>query len=64
MRYNFLDIEEGSPIVLMLRNGNMHMRMDADLTRFVRDNIAIIKLHVDSPHVLKFDNVKIDMLYT
>ena len=64
MRYNFFDIEEGSAIVLMLRNGNMQMRMDADLTKFVRDDIAIIDLQVDSPHVLKFDNVKIDMLYT
>ncbi len=63
MKYSFSEIKDGSPVTLMLHSGNMHMRMDANIVRLVRDDIAIIALQTTVQHVLKFENVKIEVIY-
>lgn len=64
MKYVFSEISEGSPIVLMLHNGSIHMKMDATIVSFVREDIAIITLHTSITQILKFDNIDIEVLYT
>ena len=64
MKYVFSEIPEGSPIALMLHNGSIHMRMDADIVSFVREDIAIITLHTSITQILKFDNIDIEVLFT
>ena len=64
MKYVFSEIPEGSPITLMLHNGSVHMRMDANIVNFIREDIAIIILHVSVTQILKFDNIDIEVLYT
>ena len=55
MKYVFSEIPEGSTIALMLHNGSIHMRMDADIVSFVREDIAIITLHTSITQILKFE---------
>lgn len=64
MKYNFADIPEGSPVVLMLHSGTMHMRMDATIVSLIREDIAIINLHTQVNSIIKFDNVRIEVTYT
>lgn len=64
MKYVFSEIPEGSPITLMLHNGSIHMRMDANIVSFVRDDIAIITLQTSVTQILKFDNIDIEVNFT
>lgn len=64
MKYIFSEIPEGSPIALMLHNGSIHMRMDANIISFVREDIAIITLHTSVTQILKFDNIDIEVIFT
>lgn len=63
MNYQFADIPCGSSITLMLHSGNMHMKMDATLEKLIREDIGIIRLHTTTQQILKFDNIKIEMVY-
>ena len=64
MKYVFSEISEGSSIALMLHNGSVHMRMDANIISFVREDIAFIELQTSTDKILKFDNIDIEVLYT
>lgn len=63
MKYNFSDIEDGSPIVLILHNGSVHMKLDATIINLVRNDIAIITLETSVSQILHFDNIDIHVVY-
>lgn len=63
MKYNFSDIEDGSPIILMLHNGSVHMKLDATIINLIREDIAIITLETSVTQVLRFDNIDINVVY-
>ena len=63
MKYNFSDIEDGSPIILMLHNGSVHMKLDATVINLIREDIAIITLETSVTQVLRFDNIEINVVY-
>lgn len=63
MKYNFSDIEDGSPIILMLHNGSVHMKLDATVINLIREDIAIITLETSVTQVLRFDNIGINVVY-
>ena len=64
MKYKFSDIKEDSPIILMLHNGSVHLKMDAHIVSIIREDIAVIELHTNLSQVLKFDNITIEVIYT
>lgn len=64
MKYNFSNIAEGSPIVLMLHNETVHMKMNATIINLIREDIAIISLETSVTKVLKFDHMDIEVMYT
>ena len=64
MKYCFSNIKEGSPILLMLHCGSVHMKMDANIVNLVREDIAIITLQTSVTQILKFDNIDIEVIYT
>lgn len=63
MKYSFSNITEGSPIILMLHNGSVHMKMNATIINLIREDIAIISLETATTHVLKFDHMEIEVVY-
>lgn len=63
MKYNFSDIEDGSPIILMLHSGSVHMKLDATIINLVRNDIAIITLETSVSQILRFDNIDINVVY-
>lgn len=63
MKYSFSDIEDGSPIILMLHNGSVHMKLDATVINLIREDIAIITLETSVTQVLRFDNIEINVVY-
>lgn len=63
MKYNFSDIEDGSPIILMLHSGSVHMKLDATVINLIREDIAIITLETSVTQVLRFDNIEINVIY-
>lgn len=64
MKKEFSEIEVGSRILLNLSSGNKSMEMGATITRHLKDNIALITLDNNSGQILKFDNIKINVVYT
>jgi len=63
MKYNFSDIADGSPIILMLHHGSVHMKMDATIISLIREDIAIISLETSVTQILRFDNIEINVIY-
>lgn len=63
MKYSFSDIVDGSPIILMLHNGSVHMKLDATVINLIREDIAIITLETSVTQVLRFDNIEINVIY-
>ena len=63
MKYRFADIEDGSPIVLMLHNGSVHTKLHGNIINLIRDDIAIITFETSVSQILKFDNIDIEMIY-
>lgn len=63
MKYSFSDIKDGSPIVLMLHNGTVHMKMDATIINLIRGDIALISLETGMSQILKFDHMEIEVIY-
>lgn len=63
MKYSFSNITEGSPIILMLHNGSVHMKMNASIINLIREDIAIISLETSMTQVLKFDHLEIEVVY-
>ena len=64
MKYSFSNIPEGSPIVLMLHNESVHMKMNASIINLIREDIAIISLDTSVTKILKFDHMDIEVMYT
>ncbi len=63
MKYRFSDIEDGSPIILMLHNGSVHTKLHGNIINLIRDDIATITLETSVSQILKFDNIDIEMIY-
>ena len=63
MKYRFADIEDGSPIILMLHNGSVHTKLHGNIINLIREDIAIITFETSVSQVLKFDNIDIEMIY-
>ena len=63
MKYSFSDIREGSPIILMLHNGSVHMKMMGNVISLIREDIAIITLETSVSQILKFDNIDLNVIY-
>lgn len=63
MKFSFSDIREGSPIILMLHNGSVHMKMMGNVINLIREDIAIITLETSVSQVLKFDNIDLNVIY-
>ena len=63
MKTEFPTLEPGSRLNLHLSNGLNTLEMGSTLVKHVKDHIAIISLD-HTEHVLKFDNVTINVIYT
>lgn len=63
MKYSFSNITDGSPIILMLHNDSIHMKMNAHIINLIREDIAIISLETGLTQVLKFDHMDIEVMY-
>ena len=63
MKVEFPSLEPGSRLNLNISNGLNSLEMGSTLVRHVKDHIAIISLD-HTEHVLKFDNVTINAIYT
>lgn len=63
MKFAFSDIEDGSPIILMLHNSSVHMKLDATIINLIRDDIAIITLETSMTQILRFDNIDLNVVY-
>ena len=64
MTYSFSNIPEGSPIVLMIHNESVHMKMNANIIHLIREDIATISLDTSVTKILKFDHMDIEVMYT
>lgn len=61
--FNFTEIAEGSPIILIARNDNGVVELKGNLKKHVKPNLALIDIFysdVDNKR-LNFDNVQLDM---
>ena len=63
MKVEFPALEPGSRLNLNISNGLNSLEMGSTLVKHVKDHIAIISLD-HTEHVLKFDNVTINAIYT
>lgn len=63
MTREFTSIESGNRLMLEVRNENNCIEFGATLTNHLKKNIAIIDLDNDTGHILKFENVAINLLY-
>lgn len=63
MTREFTSIEPSSRLLLEVSNENNSIEFGASLTKHLKHNIAIIDLDNDTGHILKFDNVVINLLY-
>lgn len=63
MKYNFSDIRDGSPIILILHTGSVHTKMHGNIINLIREDIATISLDTSVKQVLKFDHMDIDVIY-
>lgn len=63
MKVEFPSLEPGSRLNLNISNGLNSLEMGSTLVKHVKDHIALISLD-HTEHVLKFDNVNINVIYT
>ena len=63
MKVEFPSLEPGSRLNLNISNGLNSLEMGSTLVKHVKDHIALISLD-HTEHVLKFDNVTINAIYT
>lgn len=63
MKVEFPSLEPGSRLNLNISNGLNSLEMGSSLIKHVKDHIALIALD-HTEHVLKFDNVTINVIYT
>lgn len=63
MKVNFSEIRDGSPIILLLHHGTVHMKMHGNIINLIREDIATISLETSVSQVLKFDHMDIEVLY-
>lgn len=63
MKFNFSEIRDGSPIILILHTGSVHTKMHGHIINLIREDIATISLDTSVSQVLKFDHMDIDVIY-
>lgn len=63
MKFNFSDIRDGSPIILILHSGSVHTKMHGNIINLIREDIATISLDTSVKQVLKFDHMDIEVIY-
>lgn len=63
MKVNFSEIRDGSPIILLLHHGSVHMKMHGNIINLIREDIATISLDTSVSQVLKFDHMDIEVIY-
>lgn len=63
MKVNFSEIRDGSPIILLLHNGSVHMKMHGNIINLIREDIATISLDTSVSQILKFDHMDIEVIY-
>ncbi|MBQ7065230.1 MAG: PilZ domain-containing protein [Lachnospiraceae bacterium] len=57
-------IETGSPVTLIISNKEKAMTMEANIKRFLKDDIALIAINLDTTQTLNFENVHIELEYS
>lgn len=63
MKFNFSEIRDGSPIILILHAGSVHTKMHGSIINLIRDDIATISLDTSVSQVLKFEHMDIEVIY-
>ena len=63
MKFNFSEIRDGSPIILILHTGSVHTKMHGHIINLIREDIATISLDTSVTQVLKFDHMDIEVIY-
>lgn len=63
MKFNFSEIKDGSPIILILHTGSVHTKMHANIINLIREDIATISLDTPVSQILKFDHMDIEVIY-
>jgi len=63
MKFNFSEIRDGSPIILILHTGSVHTKMHGHIINLIREDIATISLDTSVSQVLKFDHMDIEVIY-
>lgn len=63
MKYSFSDIKDGSPIIIMMHNGSVHMKMQGNIINLIREDIATISLDTPTSQILKFDHMELNVIY-
>lgn len=63
MKFNFSNIRDGSPIILILHTGSVHTKMHANIINLIREDIATISLDTTVSQILKFDHMDIEVIY-
>ena len=64
MRQEFNKIEIGNRILLSLSNESKNMELGATIAKHLKDNIALIILDTNDEQISKFDDLKINTVYT
>lgn len=63
MSIKLSEIEEGSSIVLQIKNNENKICLDAVIKKILRENMAVIELDYETDKRLNFGNVLVDMEY-
>ena len=63
MRQIFSEIEVGNRVVFEIKNDTAEMEMLATIVRHLKENIAVIEFDDIQNQIIRFSNVKINMLY-
>lgn len=58
------ELSEGSPITLMIHNGQKSLKMGAFIKKHIKPNVATINLDYDTKRTIVFENVRIKMQYS
>lgn len=63
MGFNFVEIEEGAPIILLASNDDGLLELKGNLKKHIKQNIALINVYYSDAENkrLNFDNVQLDM---
>ncbi len=63
MKFNFSNIKDGSPIIIVIHNGSVHSKLEGNIINLIREDIATISLNTPTSHILKFDHMDFEFIY-